>query len=384
MHPVAHVWRRLRLLPPEIADGCLALLLMGSADLAAVQQIGRLSAPHALTIAVITLPVILRRRYPVAVVWWIGLALIANLVAGFSNSFFENVALAATLYTAFSDLNSTRRIAAIVVALIGGVTAGIILGWHNAGQVTLSDLPYNWLRFAAPADLASDGRTRRAYDQQLQEHATLLAREAAVAERNHIARELHDVIAHSVSVMVLQATAGGRVARRAPAEAVDAFDVIQQTGRRALSDLRRVVGVLRADDDRGAALEPQPGLDQLETLVDEIRRAGLSVDVSIRGGRRDLPPGVELSAYRVVQESLTNVLKHADAARAAVVLTFTPAALEVDVSDDGRGPDEAAATGHGLRGMRERVGLLGGEVRAGRDENGFRVVARLPLDPAPR
>jgi signal transduction histidine kinase len=374
-------WRRLTRVPATIADGCLALVLMGSADLVAVQQRGALSGLHAATIALVTLPVTLRRRSAVSVVWFIGLALMANLMAGFNNSFFENFALVAALYTAFAQGRNARWIAAIAVALVIGVTAGIFLGWHNDGHVTLSDLPYNWLLFALPGGLAYGVRTRRAYVTQLEERSTMLAREAAAAERNHIARELHDVIAHSVSVMVLQATAGGRLARRAPDQTVEAFDVIQETGRRALSDLRRVVGVLRADDGESAALAPQPGLDQLGALVDEIRRAGLAVDVRVDGGRRALPPGVELSAYRVVQESLTNVLKHADASMAAVVVTFNSNTLEIEVCDDGSGPREPALGGNGLKGMRERVGLLGGDFHAGRVDHGFRVLARLPLEP---
>ncbi len=363
-----------------ILDGGVALLLMGSADLLALQQNGTLSAPHALLIALITLPVTVRRRYPVATVFWIGLALVANLVVGNSNTFFENFALGVVLYTAFTEVGDRRWITVIITVLVIGVTLGIVLGWRNAGHVSLSDLPYNWLLFSVPGVLAYGVRTRRAYTRQLEERGELLAREAAVEERNRIARELHDVIAHSVSVMVLQATAGGRVARRAPADAAESFDAIQQTGRRALSDLRTVIGVLRADDGEHAALEPQPGLDQLGVLVDEIRRTGLAVDVSITGGRRPLPPGVELSAYRVVQESLTNVLKHAGAAHAFVVITFGSRVVEVEVRDDGSGSDNTGAQGNGLRGMRERVALLGGEVDASRVGSGFRVVARLPLE----
>lgn len=378
------LWRRLRSVPPIIADGSLALLLMGSADLLTLQQTDALGWLHFLTIALITLPVTLRRRYPIPVVWLIGAALLTNLLAGFSNSFFENFSLVAALYTAFAQVHSIWLLSTAVAGLVIGVTVGILLSWHNQGHVNLSDLPYNWLLFAVPGVLGYGVRTRRAYVTQLEERGALLAREAAVEERNHIARELHDVIAHSVSVMVLQATAGGRLAKRDPGHAVATFDVIEQTGRRALSDLRRVVGVLRADDEERAALQPLPGLDQLEALIEEIRRAGLAVDVSIGGSRRPLPPGVELSAYRLVQEFLTNVLKHADATRAAVSVTFSPNQLAVEVCDDGRGPVDSSSGGNGLIGMRERVGLLGGEFHAGPLERGFRVAARLPLEPHQR
>ncbi|MGH7721799.1 MAG: sensor histidine kinase [Candidatus Dormibacteria bacterium] len=374
------LWHRVRSIPAPFVDGALALLLMGSADLLTSQQTGTLSALHALMIALITVPVTLRRRWPIPIVWLIGAALIGNLILGFNNSFFENFALLAALYTAFTRELGTWLVATAVVGLLAGMTAGILLSWHNQGHVNLSDLPYNGLLFASPAVLGYGVRTRRAYLTQLEDRGALLAREAAAEERTHIARELHDVIAHSVSVMVLQATAGGRLARRDPAQAVAAFDVIEQTGRRALSDLRRVVGVLHCPGDDHAALEPQPGLDQLGSLIDDVRKAGLAVDVSITGNRHALPPGVELSAYRLVQESLTNVLKHAAAARAVVNVTYGPRELTVEVCDDGRGGGRGGSGGNGVAGMRERVSLLGGDFLAGPLERGFRVVARLPLE----
>ena len=182
--------------------------------------------------------------------------------------------------------------------------------------------------------------------------------------------------------MVLQATAGSRIADRDPARAAAALEVIQETGRQALEDLRRVVGVLRSDGDDGAQLLPQPGLDQLEALVDEMRRAGVVVDLAIVGARRPLPAGIELSVYRVVQESLTNVLKHAGASKARVVLNYGDRELIVDVENDARATSAPTTGGSGLTGMRERISLCGGELTAGRRDAGFAVCARIPIGAA--
>ncbi len=223
----------------------------------------------------------------------------------------------------------------------------------------------------------------RTYRTQIKEREQLLARELVIEERTRIARELHDVVAHGVSVMVLQATAGSRVAARDPARAAAALDVIQDTGRDALENLRRVVAVLRSEGDNEPQLLPQPGLDQVETLVEQMRRAGMVVDLTIRGRRRALPAGIELSVYRVVQESLTNVLKHASASKAGVVLDYRDRELIVEIADDGHTAAAATPGGSGVAGMRERISLCGGEFNAGRGVGGFTVRARIPLAAAP-
>lgn len=202
-------------------------------------------------------------------------------------------------------------------------------------------------------------------------------RGAARDERERIARELHDVIAHGVTVMVVQAGAADQVIDHDPARARQALLAIQDTGRQALTDLRRLLGLMRDEDS--LSLAPQPGLQELDALVDEIRRAGVPIEVEIRGEPRDLPAGVDLSAFRIVQEALTNVMKHAGAARARVVVSYAPNAVELEVVDDGR--TEAKGHGHGLIGMRDRVTLYGGTLEAGPSEHGgYRVRARLPLD----
>lgn len=208
------------------------------------------------------------------------------------------------------------------------------------------------------------------------------ARAAVAEERARIAREMHDVVAHSISVMVVQAEAAEAMIDSDPARARRPLAAVQQTGRDALTELRRMLGVLRERAEEGAALAPQPGLAGLDDLARQVRDAGLPVTVRVEGAPRPLPPGIDLSAYRIVQEGLTNALKHAGPATAEVLVRYGERELELSVSDDGRGHDPAAnGGGHGLLGMRERVALYGGELAAGpRPQGGFALTARLPLD----
>ena len=378
---VTDVIKRLRQLPPIVPDGSVAVVLMISAGLAEYQDAGKLSLVQAAAIVLITLPLAARRLFPTAVSAAIGAALILHLLLGFTNSFVENFAILLALYTLYASARSGWRIAVMSVILVIGLSAGVALGWRSQHHVYLSDIGYNAIIFALPVILGYGVRTRRAYVAQLQEQSKLLAREAAADERTAIARELHDVIAHSVSVMVLQATAGRRLARRDPANAAAAFEVIEQTGRDALADLRRAIGVLKTDAAEAAALTPQPSLLQLDTLVEQVRRAGVAVHVSIDGTPRPLAPGVELSAYRIVQESLTNVLRHSGADDAVVAIRYGLEDLTVEVTDNGRNGPAPSWDGTGLTGMRERVALLHGEFRAGSTSDGFSVTARLPLEP---
>ncbi len=209
------------------------------------------------------------------------------------------------------------------------------------------------------------------------------ARAAVAEERARIAREMHDVVAHSLSVMVVQAEAAEAMLDVNPERARRPLSSVQDTGRSALGELRRMLGALRETDASGAPLAPQPGLDGLADLIESVRAAGLLVSVRIDGEPRELPQGVDLSAYRIVQEGLTNALKHAGPARAEVLVRYGERELELGVSDDGRGRDpQSNGGGHGLVGMRERVALYGGELEAGpRPDGGFGLRARLPLDP---
>ena len=281
--------------------------------------------------------------------------------------------------------------------LLGGVVAaGLALSWVIVWHgVHLSPLGYfsrgvtylasgvivglfvDRLRAAQAAVVRSERRVAElAREQQEQDKAT-------ATERERLARELHDVIAHSVSVMTVQSTAARRVIEDDPSRAAKALEAIERTGRDAMADMRRVVSVLRPR--RGADLAPQPGIDDIPALVEQMESAGLQVALRIEGEPRGVPAALELSAYRILQEALTNTLKHAGPVGTEVVVRFEPRAIELECHDQGSNSrtaltGTAAANGHGLIGMRERANLLGGEVTAGpRDDGGYRVHARLPL-----
>jgi signal transduction histidine kinase len=229
-------------------------------------------------------------------------------------------------------------------------------------------------------------RHRRLSERHLEARALTAEREreerarAAVAEeRVRIARELHDVVAHAISVIVVQARGGRRSLATEPEEAQEAFDSIEASGVEAFAEMRRLLGMLRKGDEE-LALAPQPSLRHLDTLVAQVREAGLPVELTVEGEPTALPPGVDLSAYRIVQEALTNALKHAGPATARVLVRYGSEDLEVEVTDTGRRPAGGDGAGHGLVGMRERVTLFGGQLEAGRrGEGGFAVRARLPL-----
>ncbi len=205
-------------------------------------------------------------------------------------------------------------------------------------------------------------------------------RRAAAEERARIARELHDVVAHHVSLIAVQAVAADDVFDSRPDLAREALRAIESSGRAALAELRRLLGTVRPDAE-GDGHDPQPGLAQLDALVTAVRAAGVEVAVRYEGTPVQAPAGVDLSAYRIVQEALTNTLRHARARHAAVTVRYTPAAVEVEVQDDGRGAGGAVEGGHGIVGMRERVALLGGTLQVGPGpRGGFRVRAALPLE----
>jgi signal transduction histidine kinase len=204
---------------------------------------------------------------------------------------------------------------------------------------------------------------------------------AVTEERARIARELHDVVGHSVSVMTVQASAVRRLLRPEQHRERDALLIVEQTGREALAEMRRMVGVLRRPEE-APALAPQPSLEHLHKLVEQARDAGLPVELRVEGDPQPLPAGVDLTAYRLVQEGLTNALKHAKAERAEVLVRYGAGDIEVTVSDDGQGSGSGDGGGHGLVGMRERVAVYGGVLEAGaRPEGGYRLRARLPVAP---
>jgi signal transduction histidine kinase len=233
-------------------------------------------------------------------------------------------------------------------------------------------------------------RVRRAYTRQLEERAAELEKgreeeavRAVAEERSRIARELHDVVAHYVSVMVVQSAGARRVVEKDPRSAQVALEAVEAAGRTALAEMRRMLEVLRADDP---GMGPQPGLDELETLIGHVRDAGLPVELQIEGTTCCLPAGMDLAAYRIVQEALTNTVKHGGRARASVTVRYLPDTLEIEVVDDGRGAAapliSGTGGGHGLIGMHERVALFGGTLQAGPVlTGGYRVFARMPIEP---
>lgn len=271
---------------------------------------------------------------------------------------------------------------------------GIALAWLSSleqlpGEIgnLISDL----LLFLIAWFLGHVDSRRRTQAAKLEEQAMRLeseredeARLAGAAERGRIARELHDVVAHNMSVMVVQAGALRRVHESDPVKIEQSLLSIEQTGRQGLTEMRRLLGVLRKDDDQAATpLGPQPSLSRIDELVDQVRRTGLPVELRIQGTPRPLPPGVDLSAYRIVREALTNTLRHAGQAKAQIVLAYHQQAVEIEVCDDGAGSSGQHTPGHGLVGMHERVMLFGGNFQAGpRPEGGYRVWARLPVETA--
>jgi signal transduction histidine kinase len=259
--------------------------------------------------------------------------------------------------------------------------------WAAGGLVFIRapDVPLTeliWLSFpltgvfaisAAAARHSERARLAEVRAQRSEEHA----QRAVDDERSRIARELHDVIAHSVSVMTVQAGAVRRLLKPDQEREREALLTVEETGRQALTEMRRLLGVLRQSDEK-AALAPQPGLATLEQLVAQVREAGLPVEMRVEGEEIVLPPGIDLSAYRIVQEALTNALKHAGPARAWVVVRYGADEVEVEVANDG--VSNGSGDGYGLIGMRERVALYGGDLTAGpRDGGGFTISARLPV-----
>ncbi|MFE7129604.1 sensor histidine kinase [Streptomyces sp. NPDC057638] len=343
------------------------------------------------------LVVALRRRMPEKMLVLAAVTGLAQLVVDVSINP-SDFALMVIVYTVAAQ-DSPRW--ARSLALIGGFSAATLaqIRWPSenasAGQQIFLTVVLT-VPFVLAWVLGDSVRTRRAYFAQLEERAMRLEKEreaqskvAVAAERARIARELHDVVAHNVSVMVVQADGAAYVLDAAPDQAKQALSTISTTGRQALAEMRRLLGVLRTGDDpESGEYVPQPDVGQIEELVEQVRKAGLTVDFKIEGTPRPLPSGVELTAYRIVQEALTNTRKHGGPeVGASVRLVYFDDGLGLLVEDDGRGAPRdvyedggADGQGHGLIGMRERVGMVGGTLDAGpRPGGGFRISALLPL-----
>jgi signal transduction histidine kinase len=325
-------------------------------------------------------PLLVRRSRPLPV---LAVVVAVAAVQGLAFGVPTLIAVAVALYTVAAHCE--RRI-----AIRAGLAAALVLA---APIVVVGSIPGQVAFYAAAWILGDNLRTRRAYLHELEARAERLEREreeearrAVAEEQARIAREFHDVIAHSVAVMVVQASAADDIFETNPARAREAIRAVKTTGRQSLDELRRLLAAVRPENPGDAPPAPQPTLARLADLVAQVRATGLAVDLTVAGEPRELPAGVELTAYRVVQEALTNTLKHAHASRAGVTLSYDPTAVRVDVGDDGRGAARGETTaGRGIIGMRERVALFGGEFVAGPMPNGgFRVAARIPLQPPER
>jgi len=380
----------LRRLDSRLVDGSLGLLL-AIVSLIALLPMAQASRQDpdvwcVTLILLMTLPVAYRRIAPDFVMMTTGAATVAYYILGYP----DTLAAIGTLIALYSvAAHGNRKIA--VQALIGtaiGLSVSVLV--TDPGGFTLQILVSNYIIYGTAWVIGDNVRTRRAYTHELEARAERLereretkSREAVIDERRRIAREMHDVVAHSVSVMVVQAGAARRILESKPSQSRDALESIETTGRQALAEMRRLTGVLRREED--ADKTPQPGLGYLEKLIEQTREAGLPVEVTVQGNPYELPQGADLSAFRIVQEALTNSLKHAGPSHATVCITYSSGKIELRVTDDGHGAAQRLSNGsdggHGLVGMRERVAMFGGELKTGPlPGGGYEVRATLPLE----
>jgi signal transduction histidine kinase len=380
---------------PGLVDGVLAFLLvfvglafigLGSANAGPGRGVALL-----FNVALVV-PVVFRRKYPVgafAVATVIGAAQVLTT----SRPSPADLAIVILLYTLAAYRPRSISVTGLAICLLGSVVA--VARWVPGQIGVFYAIITGSIALGGPALIAwvlgDSMRYRRAYYASLEDRAARLERErdaqaqiAAAAERARIARELHDVVAHNVSVMVVQADGASYALASDPDKTRQALAAIASTGRQALAEMRRLLGVLRSDDGE-TGLAPLPGIGQLSELLQQTRATGLAVTFTVEGVPGPLPDGVALAAYRIVQESLTNTRKHGGPnASATVTLRYCEDVLMLKIADDGRGVAAAAdGAGHGMTGMRERVALYGGTLRAGpRAGGGYEVTARLPLTPA--
>ena len=373
-----------------IAVGLMALSLLWEEDVSS--DFRSIDGYGVLLIIVQTLPLAVRRRFPTSTIALIGVAFVIDRIANYPAGPATYGALLA-LHAVGSNLPA-RRARLVGWSVIGGLVLFTGLGAVATPEtVTWVTVLFIAVSTMVPYALGREVHERRKRLVELEERADRAerqreerAREAVELERARIARELHDVVAHQMAVVTVQAEGASRIGGEIDPRVAQALDTIRQSGHDALVEMRRLVGLLRSGKDDGAAeLEPQPGLDRLDDLVRQMKEAGLPVAVTLEGSPRPLPPGLDLSAYRIVQESLTNTLKHGGPGAAAdVKIRYDDTLLTLEVTDDGRGAaadaSSGSSAGHGLVGMRERVALHHGELTVGpRRGGGFAVAARLPV-----
>jgi signal transduction histidine kinase len=333
-----------------------------------------------------TLPFLFRRRHPFvaplvvcAVLSALALVVSESALTSLTMPFVAALAAAVSL-----GLVPDRRQAIAGWAAIIGTAA--VVDSNSASSYsdffwTALILTLAWFFGSALGTRTEQARELRERVEAAELERLLATERATVEERARIARELHDVVAHSVSVMVVQVSGVRRLLQGDQTREREALLSVEQTGRQALTEMRRMLGVMRSREEAPASLAPQPSLQHLDRLIAQIEEAGLPVTLRVEGDRRELSPGVDLSAYRIVQEGLTNALKHAKGANAEVVVRYVDSCVELEIADDGPGIGETDGQGHGLVGMRERAALYGGTLEtATRDGGGFVLRAQLPVE----
>jgi signal transduction histidine kinase len=377
----------------DIGDVAVALLLAGTSVATVLAGVPAFGEPRGLGLVIAlssTLPVAARRRWPIPVAAVLLFANGAELAAAapHEGALQPYIALVLAGYSVGSRAEGRFSVSLpAALALLAVPVFALALADHQSfgNEVT----SYVWLVAAWGTGRVVRGMRRKTRELQaanveLAEHREIVAEAAVAVERGRIAREIHDVIAHNVSMMVVQAGAASRVMEADEPRVRSALDTIAATGRQTVDEMRSLLGILRAGDETEDRA-PQPGLADLAGLAEGLRRSGVAVEWRVEGEPLDLPRALELSAYRIVQEALTNSLKHARGSRAEVVVTYGDRALELEISNTGgaEAPTTPAAGtgtgGHGIVGMRERAALFGGELTACHTRDGFRVTATLPL-----
>ncbi len=383
--------KRRYLVDGTVAVGLAVLVLSGLTSYSEAYLAEAARRPDAwLTVLLLlqTLPLALRRRFPTSILATVQLAWMVEVALEYPGTL-SIFGIGVALHAVGSNLPASRS---RIVAL---VSIGTLLLWTGIGVLSYEDVGpdsllstgafglFTWLlgREVFQRQLRTEELEQRAYaaERDREERAERAVRE----ERIRIARELHDVVAHQMTVMTVQAAAARRTLRRDIDKAAGALEAVEQAGHEALNEMRRLLGLLRTSEVERHT--PQPGLARISQLVAQLEEAGLSVEVIVEGEKREVPPGIDLNAFRIIQESLTNALKHGGPdTRATVRLVYRPEHITIEVTDNGRGAAEglgaAEANGQGLVGMRERAALLAGEFAAGpRRGGGYRVWAHLPL-----
>jgi signal transduction histidine kinase len=366
------------LLPGVIDVAIVAILgvatfVIGSADTSRIEW---------LTLALVVLPLLVRRAWPLPVLAIVALGAVATTAA--TRDPWVQVAAVALASFTFGERSGDRTTSAMTIATVAAAM-GIAFILQEADPiealvVTFVIVVPSWL----VGDVLRSRRIEAAHRAEAVERS-LREREAGIVaaaaeERRHVARELHDVVAHAVSVMVIQAGAARQVMRSAPDEAEAAMLAVETTGREAMTELRRFLGVL-SDDDEASGLAPQPGIDDLAALLERVREAGLPASLVVDGEPQPVSRSVDVTVFRIVQEALTNALRYAHRAATLVRLTWEPVQLRIEILDDGPAAGTPSGSGRGLAGMSERASMVGGRVEAGpRVGGGFAVRAWLPLD----